>query len=291
MRLPHHRVPADLDAALVGIPFDGGTSYRPGARFGPREVRSQSALIRPWHPVLKVAPFDVLRVADYGDIDVSPVSIERTNELVEREIGAILAGGCVPVSVGGDHSIALPILRALAKQHGPVGLVHFDSHPDTWDQYFGSRYFHGTMFRRAVEEKLIDPKRTLQIGIRGPLYGPDDFDFQAQHGMTVVRVEEVQERGVAAALRHYERLRGAKVYVSFDIDAVDPAFAPGTGTPEVGGLTAYEALALVRGLRGHDFAGFDLVEVAPQYDGPGQITALLAANLLFEFLALLALSR
>jgi len=291
MRLPHHRVPADLDAALVGIPFDGGTSYRPGARFGPREVRSQSALIRPWHPVLKVAPFDVLRVADYGDIDVSPVSIERTNEIVEQEIGAILAGGCVPVSVGGDHSIALPILRALAKQHGPVGLVHFDSHPDTWDQYFGSRYFHGTMFRRAVEEKLIDPKRTLQIGIRGPLYGPDDFDFQAQHGMTVVRVEEVQEQGVAAALRHYERLRGAKVYVSFDIDAVDPAFAPGTGTPEVGGLTAYEALALVRGLRGHDFAGFDLVEVAPQYDGPGQITALLAANLLFEFLALLALSR
>jgi len=291
MRLPHHRVPADLDAALVGIPFDGGTSYRPGARFGPREVRSQSALIRPWHPVLKVAPFDVLRVADYGDIDVSPVSIERTNEIVEREIGAILAGGCVPVSVGGDHSIALPILRALAKQHGPVGLVHFDSHPDTWDQYFGSRYFHGTMFRRAVEEKLIDPKRTLQIGIRGPLYGPDDFDFQAQHGMTVVRVEEVKEQGVAAALRHYERLRGAKVYVSFDIDAVDPAFAPGTGTPEVGGLTAYEALALVRGLRGHDFAGFDLVEVAPQYDGPGQITALLAANLLFEFLALLALSR
>jgi agmatinase len=291
MRLPHHRVPGDLDVALVGIPYDGGTSYRPGARFGPREVRSQSALIRPWNPVLKVAPFEILRVADYGDIDVSPVSIERTNEVVEREIAAILAGGCVPVSIGGDHSIALPILRAVAKRHGPVAVVHFDSHPDTWDQYFGSRYFHGTMFRRAVEEGLIDPRRTLQIGIRGPLYGDDDFEFQAQHGMTVVRVEEIHERGIAGATEHYAKLRDAKVYVSFDIDAVDPAFAPGTGTPEVGGLTSYDALALVRALRGLDLVGFDLVEVAPAYDGPGQITSLLAANLLFEFVSLLALGR
>jgi agmatinase len=291
MRLPHHREPKDLDVALVGIPYDGGTSYRPGARFGPREIRSQSALIRTWHPVLQVSPFDVLRVADYGDIDVSPISIERTNEIVEAEIAAILEAGCVPVSIGGDHSIALPILRAMAKRHGPVAVVHFDSHPDTWDQYFGSRYFHGTMFRRAVEENLIDPRRTLQIGIRGPLYGPDDFEFQAQHGMTVIRVEAIKQHGVAAALAEYERLRGAKVYVSFDIDAVDPAFAPATGTPEVGGLSSYEALELVRGLRGLDFAGFDVVEVAPAYDGPGQITSLLAANLLFEFVSLLALRR
>ena len=290
MRLPHHRVAGDLDVAVVGIPYDGGTSYRPGARFGPREIRSQSALIRPWNPVLRVSPFDVLRVADYGDVDVSPVSIERTNEIVEREIGEILGAGCIPVSIGGDHSIALPLLRAVAKRHGPVALVHFDSHPDTWDQYFGSRYFHGTMFRRAVEEGLIDPRRTLQIGIRGPLYGPDDFDFQAQHGMTVIRVEGIKERGVAPVIEEYQRLRGAKVYVSFDIDAVDPAFAPGTGTPEVGGLSSYEALALVRGLAGLDIVGFDLVEVAPQYDGPGQITALLAANLLFEFVSLLALN-
>ena len=268
MRLPYHREPKDLDVALVGIPYDGGTSYRPGARFGPREIRSQSALIRPWHPVLQVSPFEVLRVADYGDIDISPISIERTNELVEAEIGAVLAADCIPVAI-----------------------VHFDSHPDTWDQYFGSRYFHGTMFRRAVEEKLIDPRRTLQIGIRGPLYGPDDFAFQAQHGMTVIRVEAIRERGVAAALAEYERLKGAKVYVSFDIDAVDPAFAPATGTPEVGGLTSYEALELVRGLRGLDFAGFDVVEVAPAYDGPGQITSLLAANLLFEFVSLVALNR
>jgi len=185
----------------------------------------------------------------------------------------------------------LPILRALAKRHGPVAVVHFDSHPDTWDQYFGSRYFHGTMFRRAVEERLIDPRRTFQVAIRGPLYGPDDFDFQAEHGFTVQRVEAVKERGVGWAVEQYARLQGSKVYVSFDIDAVDPAYAPGTGTPEVGGLTSYEALALLRGLRGLDLVGFDLVEVAPQFDGPGQITALLAANLIFEFLSLVALNR
>jgi agmatinase len=291
MRLPHHRVAGDLDVALVGIPYDGGTSYRAGARFGPREIRVQSALIRPWNPVLRVSPFEALRIADYGDIDISPVSIERTNEIVEQEIAAILGAGCVPVSVGGDHSIALPILRALARRHGPVALVHYDSHPDTWDQYFGSRYFHGTMFRRAVEEGLIDPRRTFQIAIRGPLYGADDFAFQAQHGMTVVRVEEVKARGVGWVVEQYARLRGAKVYVSFDIDAVDPAFAPGTGTPEVGGLGSFEALGLVRGLTDLEIVGFDLVEVAPQYDSPGQITALLAANLLFEFLSLLALRR
>jgi agmatinase len=248
-------------------------------------------MIRPWNPVLRVSPFEGLRIADFGDIDISPVSIERTNEIVEQEVSAILATGCVPVSVGGDHSIALPILRAIAKRHGPVGLVHFDSHPDTWDQYFGSRYFHGTMFRRAIEENLIDGRRTFQVAIRGPLYGPDDFDFQAQHGMTVLRVESLKERGVGWGIEQYAKLHGGKVYVSFDIDAVDPAYAPGTGTPEVGGLTSFEALSLVRGLRGLDFVGFDLVEVAPQYDGPGQVTALLAANLLFEFLSLLALNR
>jgi agmatinase len=248
-------------------------------------------MIRPWNPVLRVSPFEALRIADYGDIDISPVSIERTNEIVEQEIHAIVAAGCIPVSVGGDHSIALPILRALAKRHGPIALVHFDSHPDTWDQYFGSRYFHGTMFRRAVEENLIDSRRTFQVAIRGPLYSPQDFDFQAQHGFTVQRVEALKERGVGWAVEQYSRLRGGKVYLSFDIDAVDPAFAPGTGTPEVGGLTSYEALELVRGLRGLDFVGFDLVEVAPQYDGPGQITALLGANLLFEFVSLLALNR
>jgi agmatinase len=291
MRLPHHRNARDLDAALVGIPYDGGTSYRSGARFGPREIRVQSAMIRPWHPVLQVAPFDRIKVADYGDIDISPVSIERTFEIVEKEIGEILEGGAVPIAVGGDHSISLPILRAVARRHGTVGLVHFDSHPDTWDEYFGSRYFHGTMFRRAVEERLIDPRRTFQVGIRGPLYGARDFDFQAGNGMEVIRIEPIKERGVAWVAERFRRLEGGRVYCSFDIDSVDPAYAPVTGTPEVGGLTSYEALSLVRALRGLDLIGFDLVEVAPQYDSPGQVTALLAANLLFEFLCLLALAK
>jgi agmatinase len=254
-------------------------------------VRDQSALIRPWNPVLGVSPFEKLRVADYGDVDVAPISIERTFEAVQREMGRLVEHGVIPVSVGGDHSVTLPILRALAGRHGPLGLVHFDAHPDTWDEYFGSKYFHGTPFRRAVEERLIDPRRTIQIGIRGPLYGADDFAFHAQHGLEVIRIEEVKERGIAWVAERMRRLAGAPVYCSFDIDAVDPAYAPGTGTPEVGGLTAYEAVSLVRALDGLPLAGADVMEVSPLYDGPGQVTALLAANLLFEFVSLLALQR
>ncbi len=291
MRLPHVREPERLDVALVGIPYDGGASYRPGARFGPRAVRDQSSLIRPWNPVLGVSPFEKLRVADYGDVDVAPISIERTFEAVEGEMGRLVEHGVIPVSVGGDHSVTLPILRALARRHGPLGLVHFDAHPDTWDEYFGSKYFHGTPFRRAVEERLIDPRRTIQIGIRGPLYGSDDFAFHAQHGLEVIRIEEVKERSIAWVAERMRRLAGAPVYCSFDIDAVDPAYAPGTGTPEVGGLTAYEAVSLVRALQGLTLIGADVMEVSPLYDGPGQVTALLAANLLFEFLSLLALAR
>ncbi|MBI4608207.1 MAG: agmatinase [Candidatus Rokubacteria bacterium] len=290
MRLPHVR-DATLDVALVGIPYDGGTSYRPGARYGPRAIRDQSSLIRPWHPVLKVAPFEQLRVADYGDVDVAPVSIELTMAAVEREIGGLLSHGTIPVVAGGDHSITLPVLRAVARRHGALGLVHLDAHPDTWDEYFGSKFFHGTPIRRAVEEGLIDPRRTIQIGIRGPLYSAEDFDFHARHGLEVVRIEEVKERGIAWVAGRLTGLAGQPVYCSFDIDAVDPAYAPGTGTPEVGGLTSYEALALVRALKGLDLVGCDVVEVSPLYDGPGQITALLAANLLFEFVCLLATRR
>jgi len=285
------REAARLDVALVGIPYDGGTSYRPGARYGPRAVRDQSSLIRPWHPVLKVAPFEQLRVADYGDVDVAPISIERAMEAVEREIGGILEHRTVPLIVGGDHSVTLPVLRAVAKRYGPVGLVHFDAHPDTWDEYFGSKYFHGTPFRRAVEEQLIDPRRTIQVGIRGPLYSAEDFDFHARHGLEVIRIEEVKERGIAWVAGRLTPLAGRPVYCSFDIDVVDPAYAPGTGTPEVGGLSSYEALALVRALKGLELVGSDVVEVSPLYDGPGQITALLAANLLFEFVCLLASQR
>jgi agmatinase len=291
MLLPAAPSPANLDVAILGIPYDGGTSYRTGARFGPRAIREQSSIIRTWHPVLKVHPFERLRVADCGDIDVVPISIERTFEAITKRIGEVLAAGAIPLSMGGDHSITLPILRAIARRHGPVGIVHFDAHPDTWDEYFGSKFFHGTPFRRAVEEGLIDPRRMIQVGIRGPLYGPEDFAFHDEHGIEVLRIEPIKEQGTAWAASRLERLRGAPVYCSFDIDSVDPAFAPATGTPEVGGLTSYEALALVRALQGLTLVGADVVEVSPPYDGPGQITALLAANLLFELVSLFALAR
>jgi agmatinase len=291
MLLPAVSSPANLDVALLGIPYDGGASYRTGARFGPRAIREQSSLIRTWHPVLKVHPFERLRVADCGDIDVVPISIERTYEAITARIGEVLAAGALPLSIGGDHSITLPILRAIARWHGPVGVVHFDAHPDTWDEYFGSKFFHGTPFRRAIEEGLIEPQRMIQVGIRGPLYGPEDFAFHDEHGIEVLRIEPIKEQGIAWAASRLERLRGGPVYVSFDIDSVDPAFAPATGTPEVGGLTSYEALAIVRALQGLNLVGADVVEVSPPYDGPGQITSLLAANLLFEFVSLFALGR
>ena len=291
MLLPAAESPVGLDVALLGIPYDGGVSYRPGARFGPRAIREQSSLIRSWHPVLKVHPFERLRVADCGDIDVNPSSIEATYAAITAKIDAVVAAGAAPVCVGGDHSVTLGVLRSLAKRHGPLGVVHFDAHPDTWDQYFGSKFFHGTPFRRAIEERLIDPARMIQIGIRGPLYGPEDFAFHDEHGIDVVRIEAIKEGGTAPVAARLARLRGAPVYCSFDIDAVDPAFAPATGTPEVGGLTSYEALALVRALAGLELVGADVVEVSPPYDGPGQITALLAANLLFELVCLLALPR
>ena len=291
MLLPAVASAKGLDVALLGIPYDGGTSYRTGARFGPRAVREQSSLIRPWNPVLKVHPFERLRVADCGDVDVVPISIERTLAAIQARVGEVMADGAMPVCVGGDHSVTLGILRAVARRHGPVGVVHFDAHPDTWDEYFGSKFFHGTPFRRAVEEGLIEPKRMIQVGIRGPLYGDEDFAFHDQYGIEVVRIEAVKEHGTAWVTERLNRLRGGPVYLSFDIDAVDPAFAPATGTPEVGGLTSYEALVLVRALAGLNLVGADVVEVSPPYDGPGQITALLAANLLFEIVSLLALQK
>src|SRR5437016_3986652 len=291
MLVPAARSPPGRDVALIGVPYDGGTSSRPGARCGPRADREQSSLIRTWNPVLKVHPFQRLRVADCGDIDVVPISIERTFEAITAKMDEVVAAGAMPLCVGGDHSVTLPILRSVARRHGPLGIVHFDAHPDTWDEYFGSKFFHGTPFRRAVEERLVDPRRMVQVGIRGPLYGADDFAFHELHGIEVVRIETVKEQGVAWVGERFARLRGGPVYCSFDIDAVDPAYAPATGTPEVGGLTSYEALALVRALAGQALVGADIVEVSPPYDGPGQITSLLAANLLFEVVSLLALLK
>ena len=288
MRLPHVEDPQGLDVAIVGVPYDGGTSYRPGARLGPREIRAQSSLIRPYSYFQKVAPFDVLNVADVGDVDAPPVSIERCYEAVESRIGSLADAGARPIVIGGDHSISLPILRALAKRHGPLALVQFDAHIDTWDEYFGGKYFHGTPFRRAIEENLIDGRRFVQVGIRGPMYGEDDFDFHRQHGITMIDIDQVKTGGIAATVERVRAIVSGPVYITFDIDSVDPAFAPGTGTPEIGGLTSHDAQQLVRGLAGLSLVGGDIVEVSPLFDGPGQITALLAANIMFELLCAMA---
>jgi len=288
MRLPHVEDPRGLDVAIVGVPFDGGTSYRPGARLGPREIRTQSSLIRQYNYFQGVAPFDRLNVADVGDIDAPPINIEKCFDVVKSQVGAIAEAGARPIVIGGDHSVSLPILRALAGRHGPLALVQFDAHIDTWDEYFGSKYFHGTPFRRAIEEGLVDGKRFVQVGIRGPMYGEDDFDFHRQHGITVVDIDQVKEKGVAWTVDRIHAVASGPAYVTFDIDAVDPAFAPGTGTPEVGGLSSHEAQRLVRGLAGLSLVGGDIVEVAPPFDGPGQITALLAANIMFELLCVMA---
>jgi agmatinase len=290
MRLPHQTDLTGVDVALVGVPFDSGTSYRSGARLGPREIRAQSSLIRPYSYFQKVSPFERLTVVDAGDIDAPPVGIDLAYAAIEAGVDRVLAAGAIPVIAGGDHSITLPILRAVARRHGPIALVQFDAHIDTWGDYFGGKYFHGSPFRRAIEERIIAPSQYIQVGIRGPMYGEDaDFAFQRGQGVTTVDITEVKRSGVAntvAAVR--EIVKGRPVYVTFDIDSVDPAYAPGTGTPEVGGLTSYEAQELVRGLAGLPVVGCDIVEVAPQFDGPGQITALLAANLMFEFLGVLA---
>jgi agmatinase len=290
MRLPYQTDLTGVDVALLGVPFDSGTSYRSGARLGPREIRAQSSLIRPYSYFQKVSPFERLTVVDAGDIDAPPVGIDLAYAAIEAGVERVLAAGVIPVIAGGDHSITLPILRAVARRHGPVALVQIDAHIDTWGDYFGGKYFHGSPFRRAIEERIIEPSQYVQVGIRGPMYGEDaDFGFQRAHGVTMIDIGDVKTAGVAATLsRVRDIVAGRPIYVTFDIDSVDPAYAPGTGTPEVGGLTSYEAQELVRGLAGLPLAGCDIVEVAPPFDGPGQITALLAANLMFEFLAVIA---
>ncbi len=286
MRLPHITEPGELEVALIGVPFDGGTTYRPGPRFGPRHIREQSAIIRPWNPVLKVNPFAKHRTADFGDLSVNPLSIEDTFDRIERGIHALLNAGVRCVCVGGDHSISLPILRAVAKKRGAVALIQFDAHNDLWDEYFGSKYSHGTPFRRAFEEGLLRDGDVLQVGLRGQVYGEDDFDFARAHKVRMVTAEEFHEKGMATVQSHLRAFRRKPVYVTLDIDVVDPAFAPGTGTPQVGGLTSVQILELVRSLRGLNIVGCDLVEVSPPYDS-GEITSLLAANLLFELLCIL----
>jgi len=285
MRLPHIPDPDELEIALVGIPFDGGTTYRPGTRFGPRHVREQSVLIRPWNPVLNINPFQQFRIADFGDFSVNPLSIEDTFARVEKQVQVLLDVGVRCVSVGGDHSLSLPLLRSVAKKHGPVALIQFDAHNDLWDEYFGCRYSHGTPFRRAIEEGLIREGRFLQVGLRGQVYSEHDFEFAKEHSVRMITAEQFHTAGIELFRKELAAFHDIPVYVTLDIDCVDPAFAPGTGTPQIGGFSSYQIVELVRALKSLQIVSCDLVEVSPPYD-TGEITSLLAANLLFEMLCL-----
>ncbi len=287
MRLPGRTPPADLDVAVVGVPFDIGTSNRPGARFGPRGIRDESVLLRPYNMATRAAPFDSLRIDDTGDVATNPYNLADSVARIEAHFAGLLAHGVITAALGGDHTIVLPILRAMRDRHGPVGLVHVDAHTDINDEMFGERIAHGTPFRRATEEGLLDPARVVQIGVRGTGYAADDFDWSREQGFRVVQVEECWHRSLTPLMAEVrEQVAGGPVYISFDIDGLDPAFAPGTGTPEVGGLTTSQALEIIRGCRGLDIVGCDLVEVAPIYD-VSQMTSLVAANLVYEMLCVL----
>jgi agmatinase len=291
-RLPHVTLPHEgVDAAVIGIPFDTATSFRSGARFGPEAIRSASALLRPYHPALDVDVFGTLSLVDGGDIEITPGNALRTTEQIAAALEPVVAAGIVPLVLGGDHSIVLGELRAHAAVHGPVGVVLLDAHADTWEQYYGERYFHGTPFKRALEEGLIDPERSLLAGMRGSLYAASDLDEPRSWGFEIVPCDELRTwTPEAYAARVRERVGAGPAFLSFDIDVLDPAFAPATGTPEVAGLLPHEAIAFLRALRGQAFTGFDLVEVAPPYDTQAQVTALTAANLAYEMLTLRALA-
>jgi agmatinase/guanidinopropionase len=288
MRQPASRDLDGVDVAVVGIPYDGGaTGFRSGARMGPRKIREASLIMWGYNPNFKVAPLDVLNIVDYGDVAVDPVSIEATMQAITTEVGAILERGPSVVVLGGDHSVSLPLLRAHAEKFGPLALVHFDSHRDTEPGAF----HHGTPFRHAVEEGLIDPHALVQVGIRGPLSSVEHEEISKRLGARVLTIDACFVMGVPAVVQTiHQVVRDRRVYVSLDIDAVDPAYAPGTGTPEVGGFTSYQMVQLVRGLQGLNVVGFDLVEVSPPYDA-GEITSILAANLVFEYLSVLAARR
>ena len=287
MRLPHQETSEGLDACFVGVPFDLGTSNRSGARFGPRQVRSESVLLRPYNMATRAAPFDSLQVADIGDVATNAYNIFDSIERIETAYDAIIANGCRPITIGGDHTIAWPILRALHKRYGPIGVVHVDAHADVNDTMGGEKIAHGTPFRRAVEEGLLDCNRVVQIGLRGTGYHADDFDWCRQQGLRVVQAEECWHRSLVPLMNEVvERVGGGPVYLSFDIDGLDPSFAPGTGTPEIGGLSVHQGLEIIRGLRGLDLVGADLVEISPPYDPQGT-TALVGANLAFEMLCVM----
>jgi guanidinopropionase len=287
MRLPIAS-PEEVDIALIGVPFDGGTTNRAGPRHGPREIRNQSSLVRRVHHVTGVSPYDLVRVGDCGDAPVNPLNLLDSLESIGAFYAAVARAGAVPISAGGDHLVSLPILRGIVRD-GPVGMIHFDAHSDTYDGFFGDNpYNHGSPFRRAIEEGLLDPKRVVQIGLRGAISDASNFDFARAAGIRLVFIEELMDRSIADVMAEAREIVGKKpLYVSFDIDVIDPALAPGTGTPEIGGILPREAQQLVRHLRGLDVIGADLVEVSPPFDQSGS-TALLGATLMFELLCVVA---
>ena len=287
MRLPQAGALDGLDVAVLGIPIDIGTSWRSGTRFGPKQVRAESAMIRPYNIQSGAAPFDSLNVGDIGDLAINTFSLADSLRIIRESYAMILSGGVIPMAIGGDHSLTLPILRAVAERHGPVALVHVDAHADVNDEMFGERETHGTVFRRAYEEGLINPQKTYQIGLRGTGYAATDFTEAQGWGFQQFLAPELWHRSLSPLGAEIRRDIGeAPVYVSYDIDSLDPAYAPGTGTPEIGGLTTAQAMELIRALRGLNIVGCDLVEVSPPYDPSGN-TALTAANLLFELLCVL----
>jgi guanidinopropionase len=295
MRLPVREEASQLDIAIFGIPFDGGTTNRPGTRHGPRQLREASGLMRRVHPISLTEPYALCRVADLGDLPTNPTDLMATLDLVTEAVARIRKAGAWTLAAGGDHLLSLPLLRGIAQAEpslGALGMVHFDSHSDTNDTYFGgTRYTHGTPFRRAIEEGLLDPKRIVQIGIRGSLYAPDDMDWARSVGIRIMTIEECDDLGPDAVAAEAKRVAGSgPAYLTFDIDSIDPAFAPGTGTPEVGGFTPREAMRILRGLQGLDIVGADLVEVSPPYDPSGN-TAMVGATMMFEILCLMAETR
>ncbi len=291
-RCPVADGPEGVDVAVLGIPFDTGTTNRPGTRFGPEAVRSASIALRPYNPVQGAQVFGRLSVADLGDVAITPGNAERSLEQIAERLQPIVRTGTRTLCLGGDHTIVLGELRAHAAAHGPLGLVLLDAHADVWDRYVGQAYYHGSPFRRALEEGLLDPSRSLLAGMRGSLYGAEDAAMPAELGFEVIPCEELVELTPAEYGERVRRRVGAgPLFLSFDIDVLDPAFAPGTGTPEAGGLSTREALGYVRALRGLRFSGYDLVEVSPPYDGPGQPTAIAASNVAYELLTLDVLAR
>ena len=287
MRLPAAADAAGLDACFIGIPLDVGTSNRPGTRFGPKQIRAESVMLRPYNMWTRAAPFDSLRIADIGDVPINTFDLKDAVRRIEAFYDIVLTHPVIPMTLGGDHTLTLPVLRSIAKKHGPVGLVHIDAHADINDHMFGESIAHGTPFRRAFEEGLIDADHTFQIGLRGTGYTAEDFDWARDKGFTVVQAEELWHKSATPLIEDIRGKMGKRpVYLTFDIDSLDPAYAPGTGTPEIGGLTSVQAIELIRGCQGLNLVGCDLVEVSPPYDLQGN-TALLAANLIFEMLCVL----